>query len=97
MQSFSNELSPNGRNLSVFLRFYNYFLGKNFVIKKLFQSRSNFYNNVPTCDIRLFMQSLSNKLSPDSRNLGVFLRFNSYFLVPDFHNQKIVSRSDEFL
>ncbi|KAL6565152.1 hypothetical protein OROMI_016602 [Orobanche minor] len=97
LQSFSNELSPNGRNLSVFLRFYNYFLGQIFVIKKLFQSRSNFYNNVPTCDIQLFMQSLSNELSPNSRNLGVFLRFNSYFLGPNFHNKKIVSESHEFL
>ncbi|KAL6565147.1 hypothetical protein OROMI_016597 [Orobanche minor] len=97
MQALSNELSPNGRNLVVLLQFYSYFWGLIFVIDKLFQNRSNFYNNVPTCDIRLFMQSLSNELSPDSRNLGVFLRFNSYFLVPDFHNQKIVSRSDEFL
>ncbi|KAL6565142.1 hypothetical protein OROMI_016592 [Orobanche minor] len=96
MQSFSNELSPNGRNLSVFLRFYNYFLGPIFVIKKLFQSRSNFYNNVPTCDIRLLMQSLSNELSPNSRNLDVFLRFNSFFLGPVFHKKKLFQNRTNF-
>ncbi|KAL6565168.1 hypothetical protein OROMI_016618 [Orobanche minor] len=43
------------------------------------------------------MQSLSNELSPNSRNLGVFLQFNSYFLGPNFHNKQIVSESHEFL
>ncbi|KAL6565157.1 hypothetical protein OROMI_016607 [Orobanche minor] len=97
MQSLSNELSSNSRNLGVFLGLIVTFWGPIFITRKLFQNRMNFYNNVPTCDIRLSMQSLSNELSQNSQNLGVFLRFNSYFLRPGFHNQKNVSESDEFL
>ncbi|KAL6565166.1 hypothetical protein OROMI_016616 [Orobanche minor] len=97
MQSLSNELSSNSRNLGVFLGLIVTFWGPIFITRKLFQNRMNFYNNVPTCDIRLSMQSLSNELSQNSQNLGVFLRFNSYFLRPSFHNQKNVSESDEFL
>ncbi|KAL6565165.1 hypothetical protein OROMI_016615 [Orobanche minor] len=97
MQSLSNELSSNSRNLGVFLGLIVTFWGPIFITKKSFQNRMNFYNNVPTCDIRLSMQSLSNELSQNSQNLGVFLRFNSYFLRLDFHNQKNVSESDEFL
>ncbi|KAL6565144.1 hypothetical protein OROMI_016594 [Orobanche minor] len=79
MQSFSNELSLDGRNLGIFYGFIIPFWGPIFVIENLFQNRSNFCNNVPTCDIRLSMQSLSNELSPNSQNLCVFSRFNSYF------------------
>ncbi|KAL6565164.1 hypothetical protein OROMI_016614 [Orobanche minor] len=97
MQSLSNELSSNSRNLSVFLGLIVTFWGSIFITRKLFQNRMNFYNNVPTCDIRLSMQFSSNELSPNSRNLGVFLLFNSYFLGHNFHNKKIVSESHEFL
>ncbi|KAL6510318.1 hypothetical protein OROHE_020935 [Orobanche hederae] len=65
MKSFSNEQSPNGRNLSVFYSFILSFWCTIFVSEKLFQNLTNFYHNAPTRDIRLFRKSFSNEQSPN--------------------------------
>ncbi|KAL6510087.1 hypothetical protein OROHE_020704 [Orobanche hederae] len=76
MQSFSNEQSPNGRNLRVFLRFLLLsFWCIIFVSEKLFRNLTNFYHNAPTRDIRLVMQSFSNEQSPNGRNLRNLTNF----------------------
>ncbi|KAL6565149.1 hypothetical protein OROMI_016599 [Orobanche minor] len=50
----------------------------------MFQNRTNFCNNIPTCDIRLFMKSFLNKLSQNRRNLGAFYDFILSFWGLDF-------------